>query len=127
MLASPDYIAPTISVPDVARLKREIELGEAAAVAGVYVLFNGDAIVYVGQSGDVAKRCAQHRKEGKKGFDSVAWLPLDDVSERLRLEGILALAHLPSDNQMLALRLSKGHVYEMAYASFRRPSSKRAR
>lgn len=37
---------------------------------GIYFLFDGEDIVYVGQSTEVELRIQKHRKEGRKKFDS---------------------------------------------------------
>jgi hypothetical protein len=52
---------------------------------GVYFLFDGDEIVYVGQSTDVHSRVASHRLSWKQ-FDSYTYIPcrIDQLTE---LEG----------------------------------------
>jgi hypothetical protein len=43
--------------------------------AGIYFLFHRGIVVYVGQSGDVAQRVAQHIQDGNKVFDGASFLP----------------------------------------------------
>ncbi len=44
-------------------------------VVGLYALFQGDVLVYIGQSLNVHKRVLTHMLEGKKDFDSYRVIP----------------------------------------------------
>ena len=42
------------------------------ASSGIYYLFQGDEVVYIGQSMDLTRRLVQHRMNGEIAFDSFA-------------------------------------------------------
>lgn len=46
-------------------------------ICGIYFLFNGDELVYVGQSVDVISRVRTHACEGYKAFDSFAFIEVE--------------------------------------------------
>lgn len=54
-------------------------------ISGVYVLFSGETVIYVGQSSHVPSRIADHKREGRFEFDSVAFIP-GDRDELLDME-----------------------------------------
>lgn len=107
-------------VPNPEQFRRESELGLGQLPdPGVYLLLQGEEIVYVGQSGDIAGRIRAHRREGKKQFDGVRWASVWRGSDRLRAEAILILVLTPRYNRALALGLrSDGTVYSTEYASW---------
>lgn len=53
-----------------------------AQVAGVYMLFDGADLVYIGESNHIFRRIAQHFNHKKGLFDSFRYFVIDD--ERLR-------------------------------------------
>jgi len=56
-------------------------------VAGVYFLFDGEELVYVGEGWNCLLRVAEHtRKESEKRFTHWAFLPIDSPTERKALE-----------------------------------------
>lgn len=73
-----------------------------AIIAGVYFLFDGKEIVYVGQSADIFRRIYEHssgRAKGeKKKFDTWEYFEISDEAERLRAEHLLILALKPKYN-----------------------------
>lgn len=73
-----------------------------AIIAGVYFLFDGKEIVYVGQSADIFRRIYEHssgRAKGeKKKFDTWEYFEIADEAERLRAEHLLILALRPKYN-----------------------------
>lgn len=96
----------------------ESALPERFIVSGVYVLLNlAGAPVYVGQSSDILRRLEEHRlgtealargyETKPKDFHRALYQPIADLSDRLRLEGILILALTPHLNRALFLRLSR--------------------
>lgn len=83
---------------------------------GVYLLWSEGSIVYVGQSGRCLDRVAEHRREAKKRFDKVWVLPCPDHAERLRVEAMLMLEHMPKYNRALCLGFDKtGRCYELGF------------
>ena len=107
-------------VPKPNEFKEESELGKGQLPdPGVYILLQGEEIVYVGQSGDIAGRLRTHRREGKKQFDAARWYPVWSGSERLRAEGVLILLCAPRYNRAIALGLrSDGSVFSTEYAAW---------
>ena len=73
-----------------------------AIIAGVYFLFDGKEIVYVGQSADIFRRIYEHssgRAKGeKKKFDTWEYIEISDEAERFRAEHLLILALRPKYN-----------------------------
>lgn len=51
------------------------KLDRSFARSGVYFLFQGQEIVYVGQSADVLRRIGEHISDRLKVFDGVAFIP----------------------------------------------------
>ena len=43
---------------------------------GIYFLYDGDELVYVGQAENVLVRLSAHRKETSKEFDSFSWISM---------------------------------------------------
>lgn len=68
-------------------------LAKAPAIPGVYVIYQDDAAVYVGQSTNVAKRV-----RGVLTGDSVAVLPIKQRARRLAVEATLISALDPPGN-----------------------------
>jgi hypothetical protein len=73
-----------------------------AIIAGIYFLFDGKEIVYVGQSSDIFRRIYEHSsgrsKGAKKKFDTWEYFEIADDAERLRAEDLLILALKPKYN-----------------------------
>ena len=66
-------------------------------VCGVYFLFMGDALLYIGQSIDVHARLSNHRKSSPFVFDSFHVEPCH--KDKLNaLESIYINTHLPPEN-----------------------------
>lgn len=65
-------------------------------IKGVYFLFDGDELVYIGQSGNVYARIGQHIREGHKEFDS--W-EVYETEDYIRLEPLLIGLLRPKYNQ----------------------------
>lgn len=53
---------------------------------GVYFLYDGDELVYIGQTDNLMRRIGEHIKEGVKRFDS---FELYETPDRIRLEARL--------------------------------------
>lgn len=62
---------------------------------GVYFLYDGDELVYIGESDNVFRRIGQHIAEKQKTFDRFEVYP---TKERRRLEGFLIRAFSPKYN-----------------------------
>lgn len=76
---------------------RELTRLKFAPKQGVYFLFNGKVIVYIGQSADIDSRVKQHLSD--KVFDSYAFITIEDPKARLDKESFLILKHNPPYNQ----------------------------
>lgn len=87
--------------PDLAEFEPEASIQRGRG--GVYLLYSGSMLVYVGQTQDLTKRLAQHRAERVKEFDMVLIYHEDDLASRLRIEGILHLKYLPRYNHAILL------------------------
>lgn len=90
-------IAPVLSqtrfslVPESALIEKSLSYGDAC---GVYFLIKDMAIVYIGQSINIASRITQHRD---KEFDSVSYVACEK-SEMDILESLYILAYKPPLN-----------------------------
>ena len=62
---------------------------------GVYFLFDGDKLVYIGTSDNMYRRIGQHIAQGEKIFDRFELYPTKD---RIRLEGFLIQMFKPKYN-----------------------------
>lgn len=70
------------------------------ARSGVYFLFAGEELVYVGEGWNCLLRVAEHtRKESTKSFLSWNFLPVDDRYERKALERQLRHQYKPRFNR----------------------------
>lgn len=71
----------------------------AAVVSGVYFLWHGQRLVYIGQSKSVVHRLASHRSKPPAPFDSATFLqiphPWQLAIEQLYIEAYLPLLMLP--------------------------------
>lgn len=63
---------------------------------GVYFLYDGEELVYIGQSDNVYRRIGQHISDGQKMFDSFEVYETDDY---IRLEGLLINLCKPKYNK----------------------------
>lgn len=81
---------------------------------GVYLLLSRGRIVYVGQTGNLSKRLAEHRREGTKTFDDAQVYLLGDLMSRLRVEADLIIRLMPIYNHSLLLGIDglAGKVWE---------------
>ena len=69
-------------------------------VPGVYFLFDGEELVYIGKGWNCLLRVAEHtRKESEKQFTSWGFVQIDDPEEYSRLERELIAAHAPKYNK----------------------------
>jgi hypothetical protein len=80
---------------DVISLSRPIE---DVFAPGLYFLFQGDRLVYIGQSNSVPSRIAQHIMEGIKDFDRFTSVTIADRRRRLDLEKDLVASYRPYYN-----------------------------
>lgn len=89
---------------DMVGLKRNV-IALQGTCSGVYFLFEGDELVYVGEGWNCALRVAEHtRKESKKVFSSWTFLPMEDERERKALEREVCLQYKPKYNGRHACR-----------------------
>lgn len=85
-------------------------------IAGVYRLWSPDAVLYVGESGDIPRRLQEHRRT-KKWFKEVTRVDLvviPHTSPRLIAETLEILRLLPRHNRAIKLGISVlGAVYPL--------------
>lgn len=62
---------------------------------GVYFLYDGDELVYIGTTDNLYRRIGEHIAEGEKVFDRFEFYPTTD---RIRLEGFLIKMFKPKYN-----------------------------
>lgn len=74
-------------------------------IPGIYVLSDETGPVYVGQSGDVRRRLAQHRAEGRKRFHDARVYQILDLPSRLLTEAALTALLHPKYNDGIFLGL----------------------
>ena len=68
----------------------------AGSCSGVYFLYNGDELVYIGQGWNCVLRVAEHtRKDSDKVFTHWSFFPVENESERKDLERQLRAQHKP--------------------------------
>lgn len=70
---------------------------DVASLAGLYFLFDGEELVYVGQSNNAYRRISEHRKYGRV-FQRFAFLAVPDPAERDRLEAAYIQKFSPKYN-----------------------------
>lgn len=62
--------------------------------AGVYMLYRGERVVYVGQGGNVFARIGTHRRSFE--FDFATWMPIASKRDRYAYEAALVRRFNPS-------------------------------
>lgn len=68
--------------------------------SGIYFLFDGDELVYIGKGWNCLLRVAEHtRKDSDKSFNSWSYIPIDDKNEYCRLEKELIKKFSPKYNK----------------------------
>lgn len=86
--------------PDLATVlagRRPYLLAQGPNVGGIYFLFDGDVLVYVGQSYLISERLFQHRRRYFRRFDSFAYVACPP--ERIKLAEITYIGEArPRDN-----------------------------
>lgn len=84
---------------------------------GVYFLWDdAGALLYVGQSGNIAARMAQHDKDPKKAAaESFSYIVAETLDQRLELETCFIAHFRPPLNQAVMLRVSKGKLSEIRW------------
>lgn len=82
---------------------------------GVYALFDGEELVYIGQSNSLYSRVGQHIRQGEKEFDNFEIFPLPDEfpSDSLTsVEWELITWFVPKYNKMGTLNCNAPHAYK---------------
>jgi excinuclease UvrABC nuclease subunit len=70
-------------------------------VSGVYFLFDGDELVYIGQGWNCLLRVAEHtRKDSDKKFTHWNFVEIQSEAERKDIEQELRRAHSPKYNRI---------------------------
>lgn len=73
----------------------------AGSCSGVYFLYHGDELVYIGQGWNCLLRVAEHtRKDSDKVFTHWSFFPVENESERKDLERQLRAQHKPKFNRV---------------------------
>lgn len=98
---------------------RAIPLDEAPEQlgGGVYFLRDEDGkIIYVGQTGDYAKRLKTHARDKKKAeVASFSLLPMGDHQRRLAFETAYIALLRPRLNRAIMIRIANGRLSEIRY------------
>lgn len=107
----------------------------APVTSGVYLLMDGDDVVYVGMSGNIKNRIAQHRSaaKGRKGrdikkpFDCIAVINVAGQNTAMEIERDLVFRLRPKFNTTHAKafphpRTEKTGSWEALYSNSARPS-----
>lgn len=85
-------------------LKRLLEVTPAAAFSGVYFLWDGERLVYVGQSRNIAKRVATHYRNPPAPFSRATYLSVPHPWQ-LAIEQIYLEAYVPEMMRAVSARL----------------------
>jgi len=85
------------------KLLESASLIEIKIYSGVYLLYKGDDIVYVGKSWNISTRFFDHKK--RKDFDSVKYIPCEadqmDLLEMVLIETLLPLYNMDSSTKKI--------------------------
>lgn len=73
-------------------------VSNSGPVCGVYFLFRGGALIYIGRSRDMVRRVASHRTNGRE-FDKWSFMPLPE-DETATIEAALIRSLNPEQNTM---------------------------
>lgn len=79
---------------------------------GVYFLYDGEELVYIGQSDNIYRRIGQHISEGVKRFDSFCFYEVGE--ERIILESYLISKFQPKYNQTCGSTIAPWCMYDPA-------------
>ena len=77
---------------------------------GVYFLYDGEELVYIGQSDNIYRRIGQHISDGVKRFDSFCFYEVGE--ERIILESYLINKFKPKYNQTCGSTISPWCMYD---------------
>lgn len=99
-LGKSEVVAPaSLRAVESASQLLNLEVRLPAEQPGIYVLFNGGVVVYVGQSNNVFRRVGQHHGDIGKDFDEWTYVVVRDRRDRLRFERELIALHKPAHNR----------------------------
>lgn len=85
-------------LPDLPQAVQLSEMNGTYSRSGIYFLWRGDAVVYVGQTRNVIKRVIEHMAERAKVFDGVSFAPCPP-RELAKTERFFIEALLPAYNR----------------------------
>ncbi len=89
-----------MNLPDPNALRADAAL-LGGHVSGVYFLYDGVELVYIGQGWNCFLRVAEHtRKDSDKRFTHWTFLPVESETERRALERQLTRLHSPRHNKI---------------------------
>jgi excinuclease UvrABC nuclease subunit len=91
------YYSSPPSESEIAKSKQEI----AQPTPGIYFLFDGDEIVYIGKSINIESRVVNHRGQGEKEFDSYSFVEVHDELLRNHLEAYYIYTVSPKYNSVV--------------------------
>ncbi len=80
------------------RINEEKEAGDLPDRPGVYLIYQGGEILYVGQTSSIKRRCTQHVITNDPGVD-VKFEVIEEKEERLRKEREMVEKHQPLLNK----------------------------
>jgi hypothetical protein len=77
---------------------RGLEQLPSETVSGIYFLWRGSQLIYVGQSRHIAQRVGQHIEEGRKPFDGMSFIRVE-ISHLNHVERLYIERFLPQYNR----------------------------
>lgn len=93
-MANPNYTAINLST------LRQGSIELQGNCSGVYLLFDGEELVYVGRGWNCLLRVAEHtRKDSNKSFTSWNYIPVENEQEYRALERTLIHKYKPRFNK----------------------------
>lgn len=83
---------------------------EQIGVPGIYALFEGEELVYIGKDSHLPARILQHQAEGVKVFDDWKAFPIKGISDKelLKIEGELIWHYSPRYNAVGVCQSHRG-------------------
>lgn len=95
------WVSPYVEILDIDRLLSLPSIDGGARRPGIYFLFDGRELKYIGSSGNVRKRVDAHDKGGAFYFDRARYLPVA-WPWHLAIEGLYIRHYKPPHNSQFA-------------------------
>lgn len=95
-------------------IEQAIPVPDQPKVGGIYLLLDGDEVVYVGQSNNIHWRAVQHRHQSSKQFDRYAYIMCAETDVNT-IEAYLILHFAPRYNKKLPQNPLWGSLHVVAH------------